>query len=338
MLAFVISILLGSFIQFGNAQTQYDASTHLVPSWVKQIAMKWSQQEISDNDFTNCMRWLVEHQIIPVEDIVEEEDNFVIPDSVKKIAYSWNHGQVPDIEFIHGVEYLIRHGAIELDDNFVSQSSQDNLVQISVQNDTRKSVVIIPVFTASAYSEHGFYSYYDGKCNTACLTSFVYTHAPLGYTASGKGVDVLGSLGYYTLTDIDVDKNPKVLLQYDTVILLHNEYVTQKEFDAITTHPHVVYLYPNALYGKVTVDYNKNTITLVRGHNYPDVKIRNGFDWKFDNSGFEYDTHCNNWNFYNITNGIMLDCYPENHLEHNTKLLKAIKNYSVLFLYNFLLS
>src|SRR5690348_1093953 len=106
MLAFVISILLGSFIQFGNAQTQYDASTHLVPSWVKQIAMKWYQQEISDNDFTNCMRWLVEHQIIPVEDIVEEEDNFVIPDSVKKIAYSWNHGQVPDIEFIHGVEYL----------------------------------------------------------------------------------------------------------------------------------------------------------------------------------------------------------------------------------------
>lgn len=328
MLVFVISILLGSFVQFSNAQTPSDVSTHLVPSWMKLVALKWSQQEISDDDFTNCVKWLVEHQIIPVEDIVEEEDNSVIPDSVKKIAYSWNAGHVQDIEFIHGVEYLIRHGVIELDDNFVSQLNQDSLVQISVQNDTRKSVVVIPVFTASAYSEHGFYSYYEGKCSIICLTSVIYTHAPLGYTASGKAVDVLRSLGYYTLTDIDVDKNPKVLLQYDKVILLHNEYVTQKEFDAITTHPHVVYLYPNALYGKVTVDYNANTITLARGHNYPDVKIRNGFDWKFDNSGFEYDTHCNNWNFYNITNGIMLDCYPENHLEHNAKLLKAIKDYS----------
>lgn len=323
----LVSILLGSFVQLGYAQTSSDVTTHLVPSWIKHNALKWSQQEISDTDFINGMRWLVEHQIIPVEDIVETEDSSIMPDSVKKIAYAWSSGQVPDIEFIHGIEYLVRHGVIELDDNFVSQVGQDRLAQVSVQNDTKKSVVIIPVFTASAYSEHGFYSYYEGKCSSICLISIIYTHAPLGYTASGQGVDVLGSLGYYTLTDVDVDKNPKVLLQYDKVVLLHNEYVTQKEFDAITTHPHVVYLYPNALYGKITVNYNANAMTLVRGHNYPDVKIRNGFDWKFDNSGFEYDTQCKNWKFHNMTNGIMLDCYPENHLAHNTKLLKAIKDY-----------
>lgn len=327
ILTLAIFILLGSFIQLGSAQTPSDTTTHLVPSWIKNSALKWSQQEISDNDFINGMRWLVEHQIIPVEDIVETVDSSIMPDSVKKIAYVWSRGQVPDIEFVHGIEYLIRHGVIELDDNFVSKVGQDVLAQTSVQNDTKKSVVIIPVFTASAYSERGFYSYYEGKCNSVCLTSVIYTHVPLGYTASGQGVNVLGSLGYYTLTDIDVDKNPKILLQYDKIILLHNEYVTQKEFDAITAHPHVVYLYPNALYGKITVDYKENTITLVRGHNYPDVKILNGFNWKFDNSRFEYDAQCNNWKFYNVTNGIMLDCYPENHLAYNTKLLKAIKDY-----------
>lgn len=323
----VISILLGSFVQLGYAQTSSDVTTHLVPSWIKHSALKWSQQEISDTDFINGMRWLVEHQIIPVEDIVETEDSSIVPDSVKKIAHAWSRGQVPDIEFIHGIEYLVQHGVIKLDDNFVSQMGREMLVQASVQNDTKKSVVIIPVFTASAYSEHGFYSYYEGKCSSICLTPVIYTHAPLGYTASEQGVDVLGSLGYYTITDVDVDKNPKVLLQYDKVILLHNEYVTQKEFDAITTHPHVVYLYPNALYGQITVNYNTNTMTLVRGHNYPDIKIQNGFDWKFDNSRFEHDAQCNNWKFYNVTNGVMLDCYPENHLAHNTKLLKAIKDY-----------
>ena len=321
----IIFLISGLLVQFGNVHA--NPSTNLVPAWIKHTALLWSQAEISDTEFVNNMRWLVEHRIIPVEDLVEEVDNSVMPDSVKKIAYSWSGGNIPDIEFIHGIEYLIRNGVIELDDNFVSRVQNERTSQISVQHDTKKSVVIIPVFTASAYSERGFYSYYAGNCDTTCLTSIIYTDVPLGYTASGKAVDLLESLGYYTLTDIDVDKNPKILSQYDKVILLHNEYVTQKEFDAITTHPHVIYLYPNALYGKIIANYPANMMTLVRGHNYPDAKIRNGFDWKFDNSNLEYDTQCSNWKFYNVTNGIMLDCYPENRLVHNTELLKAIKDY-----------
>ncbi|MDE1841202.1 MAG: hypothetical protein KGI09_04895 [Thaumarchaeota archaeon] len=321
----VIFLISGLFVQLGNVDA--NATTNIVPTWVKHIALLWTQAEISDADFINDMRWLVEHRIIPVEDLVENVDGFMIPDSVKKIAYYWSNGNVPDSEFISGIEYLIQNGVIELDDNFVSRVQKERMSEISVYNDTKKSVVIIPVFTASAYSERGFYSYYAGNCDTTCLTSFIYANAPLGYTASGQAVDVLESLGYYTLTDIDVDKNPKILLQYDKVIVLHNEYVTQKEFDAITTHPHVIYLYPNALYGKIVVNYSANVLTLVRGHNYPDVKIRNGFDWKFDNSNLEYNTQCSNWKFYNVTNGIMLDCYPENHIMHNIPLLRAIKDY-----------
>ena len=321
----VISLASIQFLSFGNVHA--DSKTNLVPQWVKHNALWWSQGEISDNDFINGMKWLVENKVIPVEDMEETIDSFGMPDSVKRIAYSWSQGSVQDAEFIRGIEYLIKNGLIELDDNFVSKVMQERLDQVSVRGETKKSVIIIPVFTASAYSEHEFYSYYGGQCNANCLTSVIYTQIPLGYTASGKAVDILESLGYYTLTDIDVDKNPTVLLQYDKVIVLHNEYVTQKEFDAITTHPHVVYLYPNALYGKISVDYHANTMTLLRGHNYPDLKIRNGFDWKFDNSQFEYDVQCNDWKFHGITNGMMLDCYPENHLEYNIPLLTAIKDY-----------
>lgn len=49
-------------------------------------------------------------------------------------------------------------------------------------------------------------------------------------------------------------------------------------------------------------------IILVRGHCYPSSEITNGFDWKFDNMDFEYDS-CENWKFYEIDNGIMLNCY-----------------------------
>ena len=321
----VTFLVLISFIPIGK--TEADTGMNLVPQWIKHDALWWAQGEISDDDFINGMRWLVENRILPVTDLVEEFDVQSVPDSVKKIAYAWSQNGISDSEFIRGVEYLIKNGIIELNDNFVSQVTKERLDQVSVQNDTKKAVVIIPVFTASAYSKDMFYAYYGGLCNTSCLTTTINPQIQLGYTESGKAVNILKSLGYHTLTDIDVDKNPKILSQYDKVIVLHNEYVTQNEFDAITNHPHVIYLYPNSLYAKVYADYNKNTITLVRGHGYPDLKLRNGFDWKFDNSQFEYDISCKNWKFDSINNGIMLNCYPENHLANNIALLKAIKDY-----------
>jgi len=136
-------------------------------------------------------------------------------------------------------------------------------------------------------------------------------------------------LGYQTITDIDLDQDPSILANYDKVILLHSEYVTSKMFEAITNHPKVIYLYPNALYAQVKTDYKQNSITLVRGQSYPEPNILNGFDWEFDNTRpYEFDTECANWEFYQITNGIMLNCYPDESLiVRNEKFLQTIKEY-----------
>ena len=138
-------------------------------------------------------------------------------------------------------------------------------------------------------------------------------------------LQVFNLLDYNIITDIDIDKNPDILNQYEKIILLHNEYVTQAEFDAITNHPKVIYLYPNALYAKIETDYNQNTITLIRGHGYPQPEIRNGFNWEFENSELEYD-YCLDPEFYSVDNGWMLNCYPENEIHKNLNLLKLIKN------------
>ena len=134
-------------------------------------------------------------------------------------------------------------------------------------------------------------------------------------------------LGYPIISDVDVDQNPDILKKYDKVILLHNEYVTKKEFDAITNHPKVIYLYPNALYAEVKTDYQNNSISLIRGHNFPELDIINGFDWKFDNSIMEYDLDCKEIRFDMIDNGWMLNCYPENLMHQNKVLLKTIKEF-----------
>lgn len=203
----------------------------------------------------------------------------------------------------------------------------DTYNRIGLLNQTHNTVVVYPTFTESAYSEGGFYDYYEQKCDTTCLTTPISTDFDGEYSSSRAAFNSLRLLGYHHITDVDVDRNPSILERYDKVILLHNEYVTDNEFDAITQHPKVVYLYPNALYAKVSTDYTNNTITLIRGHEYPVPEIRNGFGWEFDNSHFEYDNTCMNWKFYEVDNGIMLNCYPEYIILKDEKLLETIKNY-----------
>ena len=136
-------------------------------------------------------------------------------------------------------------------------------------------------------------------------------------------------LNYSFITDVDVDKNPEILQKYDTVIILHNEYVTKNEFNAITNHPHVLYLYSNALFAEVSSNYTDNTIKLIKGHGYPNETIQNGFNWKNDNTKFEYDLKCTNWNFTNINNGKMLNCYPDYVMLYDKNLLHYIKERSI---------
>lgn len=191
---------------------------------------------------------------------------------------------------------------------------------------SKKTVYVYPVFTQAAYETKGFYDYYKKKCDISCLTIPIPNKIKGSYSSSITVAFTLTLLNYSAINDIDIDKNPDILKKYDRVIVLHNEYVTQKEFDAITHHPNVLYLFPNALYAKVNTNYTKGTITLVKGHGYPDKNITNGFGFKYDNSKYEYDFKCDNWHFYPIKNGKMLNCFPNYRVLYDESLLQAIKN------------
>jgi hypothetical protein len=198
--------------------------------------------------------------------------------------------------------------------------------QLGLENSSKKIVFVYPIFTQIAYEKNGFYDYYAGKCDSSCLTLKIEHDIRSQYTSSGRAAAILTILNYSYITDIDIDKNPNILKRYDRVIMLHNEYVTKREFDAVTQHPDVIYLFANALYAQVSTNYDSDTVTLIRGHGYPEASIGNGFDWKFDNSRFEYDNVCNNWKFTKIDNGKMLNCYPSFRLYYDAELLESLKN------------
>jgi len=330
------NIILINFVPCNDEiQSQY-GDTKSVPDWIKNNANWWSENLIDDTDFINGLQYLIEYKIIKI-------DNKKIQGKVSLEDITFSPSWQIDKNFLVFVqssffELYGKYGDCIMDGDskvwrsFVlglNPNKMDTYNEVAVWNDPQKTVVVYPYFTATAYNEPGFYTYFRGDCDDCTTTKFAQP-IPL-YTSSGIGHQALTLLGYTSITDVEIDKNPGILQQFDKVIMLHNEYVTRTMFDTITNHPNVIYLYPNALYAEIEVNYIDETITLIRGHNYPEPEITNGFDWEFDNTHpFEFDWKCQSMDIYKIKNGHMTNCYPENVFlkdgEQIFKLLKLIKD------------
>jgi glucose/arabinose dehydrogenase len=105
----------------------------------------------------------------------------------------------------------------------------------------------------------------DGKGYLIPFTEHVKKFAPNGTVVLISDEDVHDGNIFY-------DDGSNV---YDVIFLLHNEYVTQAEYDNLKRYVSnggtVVFIDSNVFYAEVLYDKNKDTITLVRGH-----------DWEFD--------------------------------------------------------
>ncbi len=269
-----------------------------VPEWIKNNAKWWNEELIEDTVFITGIEYLIGNQIIgidskkiqgsvPLDDIIfspnwqTNYDNLVFVSSVVFEVY----GQDGDCILSQDGNPIWQSLVLGL-----NPSKMDAYNDFAVWNDPQKTAVVYPFFTYAAYAESGFYDYYGGYCDTCTTTKLVQPY-PL-YTSSGVGHQALTLLGYTGISDVDIDKDPSILQQFDKIIMLHSEYVTREMFDAITSHPKVIYLYPNALYAEIEVDYVDSTITLIRGHGYPEPEIINGFDWEFDNTHpYEFDSN-----------------------------------------------
>jgi glucose/arabinose dehydrogenase len=148
---------------------------------------------------------------------------------------------------------------------------------------------------------------------------------------SNLGVQALDILDYPIISDLEIEKNPEILSNYDKVIVLHNKYVTKTMFDSITNHPKVVYLYPGALFEEITIDFSKNIINVVNPLKFPQEKNnQNDFQWEYDSEYLETKI-CGvdviDIKFEIVDNGIMLNCNPELNLGLYPDLFKIIKDF-----------
>jgi len=316
------------FMPCSQINTESGTFNKAVPSWIKNNAGWWATDQIDDADFLYGIEYFIQKQIISLDN---QKIKSKIPFEQIRFSDAWDVTNIDSLSYVSSAFFEIygETGSCILDDGRLKWNSillalnplrMEQYEAVAVWDHPEKIIVVYPYFTHAAYHEPGFYTYYAGLCDHCTTTELVPARST--YTSSGKGHQALTLLGYDSITDVTLDRNPSILQQFDKVVMLHNEYVTRAMFDAVTNHPNVIYLYPNALYAEIEVDYEDETITLIRGHGYPEPNIANGFThcencgddgWEFDNTHpYEYDSDCLNMEFYQIKNGWMLNCYPEN--------------------------
>ena len=192
--------------------------------------------------------------------------------------------------------------------------------------DKSSVIVIEPIFTASAY-QSGIYEAWEGRCDESCLNVPICFDCLLipdaAFGQSITAVNVFKQLEYPIISDYDFGMNPEIIFEYDAVIMLHNEYVTREMFDAITSHPHTLYLYPNALYQEIK--FNSTNVWMASTSLDREDTF---FNWEYDNTHpYEFDRDCIDWVFRDIENGAQLLCYPELRITYDLDLLKYIHDF-----------
>ena len=85
-----------------------------VPDWVRNAALWWSDDLISDKEFVNGIQFLIDEGIIQVssESQSKPEETQPIPEWIKNTAGWWATNQVSDKEFLNGIKWLIEEGII----------------------------------------------------------------------------------------------------------------------------------------------------------------------------------------------------------------------------------
>ncbi len=170
--------------------------------------------------------------------------------------------------------------------------------------------VVMPTFTAAAY-DHSFYVFYNKYMNVTRgvnitkdlnLLSNKVTNKP-SLDASGIAMlYLLGNLKWVRpeaniafLTDQDVDKGSIFQANgsnaYDVIILGHQEYVTQREYDNfkqfVGSGGTMIILDGNVFYAQVKYDNKTDTVTLVKGHSWA---FNGKSAWRSVNERWENET------------------------------------------------
>ena len=85
----------------------------LIPDWIRDDALLWSEEKIIDTNFINTINYLIENEIIIINqnqsEILEIKQ---IPSWIRTTAGWWADGTIDDKTFVNGLEFLVQKSII----------------------------------------------------------------------------------------------------------------------------------------------------------------------------------------------------------------------------------
>jgi hypothetical protein len=190
-----------------------------------------------------------------------------------------------------GRPYIAENNSYVFSQNKTEISTPNNNSHTGEFGKGVKIAVVMPTFTAAAYT-NAFYVFYNEYINVKRgvnvttdlnLLSSKVTNDPSSSASGPAMLYLLGNLKWITPdsnvafeTDQDVDASSIFQANgsnaYDVIILGHQEYVTQREYDNfkqfVGNGGTMIILDGNVFYAEVKHDNNTDTVTLVKGHSW----------------------------------------------------------------------
>ena len=87
----------------------------LIPDWIYDDALLWSEGKINDDKFTDIINYLIKNEIITIlesqSDVIEVKKT---PSWIRTTTGWWADGQIDDKTFVESLEFLVKKSIIPI--------------------------------------------------------------------------------------------------------------------------------------------------------------------------------------------------------------------------------
>jgi hypothetical protein len=95
--------------------TVQGTSSIIIPTWVKNVAQFWCNDEIQDSSFIESIQYLIDNDVIVIDvKTSSTETSEVMPNWIKNNACWWSSDAISDDDFAKGIEYLVNSRIIQV--------------------------------------------------------------------------------------------------------------------------------------------------------------------------------------------------------------------------------
>jgi len=121
-----------AFFLIGVLTIPTSLAEDVVPSWIKNNAGWWADDEIDDFTFAQGIGFLIKNKIIQIDDLpttpdgeIAIEKDISIPSWIKNNAGWWANNIITDSDFLYGIKFLVENNIIKFQSDLAFEEAKN---------------------------------------------------------------------------------------------------------------------------------------------------------------------------------------------------------------------